>query len=117
MTTIAEFIRQDMERRGMSLREYADFLGSTHPTVSKYISESGHHVQWDFLVRLSRATNTDIGILARLAAPELAATYEDFPTPEMVLQRLKQIPVEMRRTFLEMIDAYLAQKNRLKNGH
>lgn len=114
MSTISEFIKQDMERRGMSLREYADLIGSTHPTVSKYINEPQHNVQWDFLVRLSRATSTDIGTLARIAAPE--AAVEIVPDSMSIAERINRLPVDMRINILDMVNAYLAQNERAKYG-
>lgn len=116
MENLAAFIQRDMERRGMSLREYAKFIGSSHPTVARYLNEPDRVPQWEFLVTLSRATHTDIGTLARLAAPDLTIVTSDVPSPELVLQRLTQLPIEFRRTILDMIEAYLAQKNRAKNG-
>lgn len=113
MDTIAGFIRKDMTERGMSLREYADFLGSTHPTVSKYLNDPEHHVQWDFLVRLSRATHTDIGTLSRIAAPDVAV--EIVPDVMNTAERLNQLPAHMRQDIFALVDAYLTQNERAKN--
>lgn len=112
--TLSEFILQDMKDRGIeSLRDYAVFIGSTHPTVSKYVSDPQKSVQWDFLVQLSRATKTDIGILARYAAPEVA--FETMPDTNIIAERINRLPGEFRRTILDMVDAYLAQQKRSKN--
>lgn len=113
MPTIAEFIKQDMERRDMSLREYARFIGSSHPTVSRYLSEPGHHVQWEFLVGLGRATHTDIGTLARYAAPDVA--FGDVPDTRIIAERINQLPPDFRKTIMDMIEAYLAQQQRAKD--
>ena len=115
MLTIAEFMKLDMERRSMSLREYAHFIGSTHPTVSKYLNEPDKHVQWDFLLQLSRATHTDIGTLARMAAPEVA--FEDVPDTRIIAERINQLPPDFRKTILDMVEAYLAQQKSAKNRH
>lgn len=112
MLTIAEFIKQDMKQRGMSIREYADFIGSTHPTVSKYI-EGGNHIQWGFLVSLSRATHVDIGTLARYAAPEVA--FEDVPDTRAIMDRINRLPPTYKKTIIEMIDGLLYQQQRSKD--
>jgi hypothetical protein len=114
MITLADFIKQDMEDRGMeSLREYAEFIGSTHPTVSKYVNDPHKSVQWEFLVQLSSATKTDIGKLARYAAPEVA--FEAIPATSIIAERINQLPPDFRKTILDMVDAYLAQQKRTKN--
>ncbi len=112
MKSIAEFIREDMSRRGLSLREYAAFLGSTHPTVAKYL-RGDNQPQWDFLVSLSRATHTDIGTLARIAAPE--AAFEDVPDTRIIMDRINQLPPTYRKTIVEMIDGLLYQQERSKD--
>lgn len=114
VTPLAEFMQQDMDRRSMSLREYADFIHSTHPTVAKYLNGTIKRVQWDFVVRLSRATHTDIGTLARLIAPDVA--FEQVPDTDIIAQRINQLPPTYRKTILDMVEAYLAQQKRTKNG-
>lgn len=114
MQTIREFVIEDMERRMMSYREYAEFLGVTHPTVARYINEEKKSMQWDFLVKLSGATKTDIGFLARLAAPEVA--FEDVPDATIITQRINQLPSIYRKTIIEMVNALLAQQQRPKHG-
>lgn len=112
--TLREFILQDMKDRGMeSLREYAEFIGITHPTLSKYVNDPHKHVQWAFLVQLSSKTKTDIGILARYAAPEVA--FERMPDTSIIAERINRLPGEFRRTILDMVDAYLAQQKRTEN--
>lgn len=114
MVTLREFILQDMRDRGMeSLREYAEFIGSTHPTVSKYVNDPHKSVQWEFLLQLSNATKTDIGTLARYAAPE--AAFETLPDTNIIAERINQLPGVFRKTILDMVDAYLAQQKRTKN--
>lgn len=114
MVTLSEFILQDMADRGMeSLREYAEFIGITHPTLSKYVSNPHKTIQWEFLVKLSRATKTDIGILARYAAPDVA--FETLPDTNIIAERINRLPTEFRKTILDMVDAYLAQQKRTKN--
>src|SRR5690349_15404006 len=100
MTTIAEFILQDMKDRGIeSLREYAEFVGSTHPTVSKYVNDPHKAVQWEFLVQLSSATKTDIGTLARYAAPEVA--FDPVPSSRIIAERINQLPPDFRKTIMD----------------
>lgn len=113
MLTIQKFIIEDMTRRKMSLREYADFLGVTHPTVSRYAHDEHKEVQWDFLLKLSRATRTDIGYLARLAAPDVA--FENVPDTNLIAERINQLPLTYRKTIIDMVEALLAQQQRPKD--
>lgn len=114
MLTIREFVIEDMARRKMSLREYADFLGVTHPTVGRYVNNKDKEVQWAFLVALSRATHTDIGYLARLAAPEVA--FESVPDTQIIADRINQLPAPYRKTIIDMVEALLTQQKRPKDG-
>ena len=111
--TLAEFMKKDMLRRGMSLREYAHFIGSTHPTVARYLNEPHRVPQWEFLVGLSSATHTDIGTLARIAAPEVA--FEPVPDTRIIAERINQLPPEFRKTIIDLVESYLAQQKRPKH--
>ena len=112
-TLIGDFIKEDMNRRAMTIREYAQFINSTHPTVAKYMNGTIKHVQWEFVVNLSRATKTDIGTLARLIAPD--AAFEPIPDSRIIAERINQLPTSLRKSIIEMIDALLAQQQRDKH--
>jgi predicted transcriptional regulator len=102
-----------MRQRKMSVREYAEFISSTHPTVSKYIGKKQKVIQWDFLMKLSRSTHTDIGYLAQLAAPELV--YEGIPSTNVIAERINQLPLSHRRAIIDMVNAYLYQQENAKD--
>jgi transcriptional regulator with XRE-family HTH domain len=95
------------------MREYAEFIGVTHPTISHYINDPEHSIRWDFLVKLSAATHVDIGTLARIAAPDVAS--EAIPDARVITDRINQLPPTYRKTIIEMVDALLYQQKRPKN--
>lgn len=113
MQQLSGFIVDDMQRRKMSLREYAEFLGVTHPTVSRYVNGEHKEIQWGFLVALSRATKIDIGYFARLAAPEVA--FENVPDTHIIAERINQLPTPYRKTIIDMVEALLTQQQRPKD--
>lgn len=93
----------------MSVREYARFIGSTHPTVSKYLKGSDQ-ITWGFLVGLSNATHVDIGTIARYAAPE--STFETVPDTRAIMDRINRLPPSYKKTIIDMIDGLLYQQQR-----
>ena len=113
MQTIQKFIIEDMRKRKMSMREYADFIGVTHPTISKYVRDPEHGIRWEVLLKLSAATHVDIGTLARIAAPDVA--YESIPDTKLITDRINQLPPAYRKTIIEMVDALLYQQKRPKH--
>jgi transcriptional regulator with XRE-family HTH domain len=71
MITLAEFITQEMRRRNMSARQFADFVGVTNQTISRAVDPSKvpqHGL--DFLNKLAKATNTDLCTIVSLLYPE-----------------------------------------------
>lgn len=73
MNQLADFINEEMKRRDMSIRQFADFLGVTHPTVSKIIDpRDPKRPSLEFLIKLADVTQSDIRDLVAMVAPEVA---------------------------------------------
>jgi transcriptional regulator with XRE-family HTH domain len=72
--TLGGFILAEMRQRDMSAREFARFIGVSHQTVSRFLDYGEKDVGYpsvDFLLKLAKATETDVGALMRMLDPEL----------------------------------------------
>ena len=79
-----KWLSDQIEQRKMTDREFSRFVGVTQSAISKlvwhgiketYGDKAVGDPLFDTLRKLAKATHTDIGLLARLAAPD--ATFED----------------------------------------
>jgi transcriptional regulator with XRE-family HTH domain len=72
--TLGSFLLYQMHKRDMSAREFARFIGVSHQTISRFLDYGEKDVGYpsvDFLLKLARATGTDVGALMRMLDPEL----------------------------------------------
>lgn len=114
MQTLGQWIQEDMRQRNMSEREYADFWKVTHPVVAKYAADRYKKPQLETLVKLSRATHTDIGFLVRLALPEVA--YDIVPGNHIIEGRLNALEAKHRDSIVDQINALLRQQEHTEHG-
>lgn len=108
-TTLGGFIHAEMVRRDMSAREFAEFVGVTNSVINKFLNHglsktyAGKPVgdpSVDFLVKLARATHTDICTLMALIAPDVTARKAE---AEIIADRILNLPTEQR----EIVDTFL----------
>jgi hypothetical protein len=80
LLTLGAFIQGEIKRREMSIRQFADFVGVTHPVIAKFRyhgikpKHGGRHIgdpSLDFLAKLSKATHVDLCALVGLIHPEV----------------------------------------------
>lgn len=113
MQTLGQWIREDMKKRNMGVREYADFWGVRHPTVAKYMADRYKKPQLEVLTKLSRATHTDIGFLVRLTFPDL--TFQSAPNIPNIENRINALPAQLRDSIITQIDALLIQQQQTEH--
>lgn len=107
--TLGAFIQSEMKRRSMSIRQFSDFVGVTHPVISKFryhgIKEkhASRHIgdpSLDFLAKLAKATSVDLCALVGLIHPEVV--QKDSAKQILIDQILNQVlimtPVEVDKT-------------------
>jgi transcriptional regulator with XRE-family HTH domain len=107
--TLGAFIHAEMLRRDMTAREFAEYVGVTHSTINKFLNHgisntyAGKPVgepSVDFLVKLARATHTDICSLMALIAPDVTTTNAE---AQVIAERIARLPPDKR----EIIDSFL----------
>lgn len=91
---LADFVLGEIDSRRVSLREFADMVGVSHSTLSRLINKPDSPISFELLTKLAAATKTDIGIIARLAAPHVAVGGVDI---ERLASRISRLPADKRR--------------------
>lgn len=117
--TLGEFIEAELKRRDMSAREFAKFIDVPNTLINKFRNHglSEHYAgkpigdpSLEFLVKLSKATQTDICALLALVVPD--AQIID-PQARIIAQRITRLSPEKRRivdTFLEGVAVKMLQE-------
>ncbi len=109
ITNLGDFILNEMKQRQMSARAFAEFIDVTHSTINKFVDFGKKDVGYpsiEFLIKLAKATKTDIRTLIALVVPPEVLEPSDV-SPESILlsQRIEQLPEQYR----EVIDSILAK--------
>lgn len=94
--TLRGFILAEMNRRKLSMRQFAALIGVSHGTVSRFMADVEALPTLDFLVKLSRGTNADLVALLGLVYPEDVRQYDGDPEGRIFLKRYKELPEETR---------------------
>jgi transcriptional regulator with XRE-family HTH domain len=106
--TLGEFILAEMDKRRMSAREFALFVGVTHSTINKFVHFGSKDVGYpsiEFLGKLAQATHSDLCAVMALVFPEVTEATQLKPSTIILAQRIEQLPDAVR----EIIDGIIAQ--------
>lgn len=72
--SLGDFLRDEMNRRGMSANKFAEFIGVSHTSINKFLEYGEQDIGYpsvEFVVKLARATNTDAGYVMSLIEPDV----------------------------------------------
>lgn len=109
-TTLGQFIEQEMRQRDMSVREFAEFVGVSHPTIVKFrehgIQDNAGTPSMEFLVKLARKTNTSLVALLSMAFPDAASLLEIDPATFILSQRIQRLPENIRQAIDDLLAKY-----------
>jgi transcriptional regulator with XRE-family HTH domain len=104
--TFGQFLREEIDKRKMSQREFADYVGAAHGVINKFLDYGAKDVGYpsvDFLLKLSKATNTDICYLMALLDPEVPRRTD----ASIYAMRIGEIVEALPEAQREMIDNFL----------
>lgn len=112
--TLGDFILTEMEKRDMSARQFAQFIGVSHGTINRFVDFGSKDVGYpsiDFIEKLAVATQTPISMIMELILPHLANQDIDSPDSEALLiaQQLQRLSEAERKTIYAMIRGVLAE--------
>jgi transcriptional regulator with XRE-family HTH domain len=108
-TTLGEFIDQEIRKRQMSVREFAEFVGVTHPTILKFREHGKKEVgspSIEFLIMLAQTTNTSLIALLAMAFPDAAPLLKVDPATLILSQRIQKLPDHIRQAIDDLLAKY-----------
>src|SRR5262245_31091660 len=95
--SLADYIRFDMQRRGMNVVTYAELVGVVHSTISKHLRTTNAPApSEEFLRKLSKATSIGYDMLQAIAFPDLATTTPPSPHALFLALRIDKLPKPLR---------------------
>lgn len=104
MSEFKKYLQDEIERRGMSARQFAEFVDVAPSTVTRCIDEKNPVIPGlDFLVKLSKATGTSITSLVGIAYPDLTLTTRPSATAQIMAQQIEQLPEATQEVILAII--------------
>jgi transcriptional regulator with XRE-family HTH domain len=117
--TLGDFLLSEINRRDMSIREFARFIGVNHQTVNKFMDYGTKDVgqpSVEFLIKLARGTNTHIGYIMSLIEPEVAMLPEDEMDERTLLlaqkyNRLSDSKRELVERFVQLLDEATSEQS------
>jgi transcriptional regulator with XRE-family HTH domain len=68
--SLADFINDEVKKRNMSLREFAESIGTAASTITRAVGDNPPQPGIDFLIKLSRGTGVSLMSLIKMAFPE-----------------------------------------------
>jgi transcriptional regulator with XRE-family HTH domain len=108
-TTLGAFIDQEIRQRQMSVREFAEFVGVTHPTIIKFREHGKKQVgspSIEFLIKLAQSTNTNLIALLAMAFPDAAPLLNVDPATLILSQRIQKLPDHIRQAIDDLLAKY-----------
>lgn len=97
--TLRQFVVDEMKRREMSYREFAQFIGESHHDRTHRIATGKFkRPDWDFVLNLQRALDLDLEFLVALLEPDLAQRRRQTLTPlaRQIAERFDELPEEFK---------------------
>jgi transcriptional regulator with XRE-family HTH domain len=106
---LKEIVKLEMEKRGLSIREFAKLVGVSHPTISDILN--GEEPSYDVCKKLAPILNLPLEKVLR-AAGLLPPVPPDTEYQEEFLYLLAQLPPEERQEILDLLRFKAERKSR-----
>jgi transcriptional regulator with XRE-family HTH domain len=97
---LKDIIKSEMERRGLSIREFAKIVGVSHPTISDVLN--GEKPSFDTCEKLAPILNLSLETVLR-AAGLLPPVDKDTEYQEQFFHYLSQLSPQERQEILELL--------------
>ena len=103
MGTLRQFLQHEMRSRGMSARQFAEFVGVANTTITRamYDDEEAPMPGLEFLAKLANATGTDLCTLVALIMPEAVRSVS--PEESLLASRISRLPRDQQ----EIVDSFI----------
>lgn len=98
------WLLDEIHKRDMSFRQFAEFVGVGHSTVARALdSTNAPAPSIEFILKLSKATGVKAITLIGLAYPEVAAQEAIPVTTELLAQRIEQLPENIKTAIMALV--------------
>jgi transcriptional regulator with XRE-family HTH domain len=104
--TLGDFILAEMQKRQMSARAFARFVGVDSKTINKFLDYGTKDVGYpsvEFLLKLSQTTKADVCYLMALVDPSVASNSQVTPDALALSRQIEELPANIR----DAIDAII----------
>ncbi len=107
--TLGKFIQDEMQRRQMTIRGFAEFVGVNHAVIGKfryYGIRKVHNKKpigepsLSFVAKLAKATNVDLAVIVALVYPDLTVANARAGILQSRIANLSPEQLELFDTFL-----------------
>lgn len=115
--SFGDFILAEMNKREMSARQFASFIGVSHGTVNRFLDFGKKDVGYpsiDFIEKLAIATDTKLSTIMGLILPQLADRDKDDPDLELLASQLRELTPTERKIVFAAIRGILTYHEREK---
>lgn len=100
---LGKFVHDEMRKRDMSMRQFADFVGTNHATISHLINDPEPPTPTlELLSKLARATGVDVCTLVSMALPNERHANPD-PESRLLAERIGKLPPDAQSLIKALI--------------
>ncbi|MCL4254210.1 MAG: helix-turn-helix domain-containing protein [Anaerolineae bacterium] len=100
-----EFLLNEIQKRDMSIREFASWLGINNSSINKYLDTKENRVpSLETLAIIAQKTGTPVDVLFGMIYPEVDEKFLRIDAKTMrIAQQITQLPPEKR----EIVEAFI----------
>ncbi len=94
----SQFVKDEMRRRDMSARQFAEFVDVAPTTITRAIDEKAPSTPGiDFIIKLANATHVSVTALVEMAYPDVAESTSPHASTRILAQQIEQLPDGLRQ--------------------
>jgi transcriptional regulator with XRE-family HTH domain len=111
MTAFGKWLENQRVTRGLTVGEFARFLGIGDTTLRSFIRENEPlHPGRSTLLKIAEATHTPLSTLIDLTDPESAARARSSASAQLLAEMIESLDEDGRKLVETLVDALLRQK-------
>jgi transcriptional regulator with XRE-family HTH domain len=108
-----KFIVNEMDKRKMSARAFAEHIGVSSNTINAYVNGKEITPTLDFLQKLAQKTDTSLVTIIKLAFPGETDDIDIDPEVYLLAKELSELPESVR----DIIKTIMRSQTLLSNSH
>lgn len=98
------FLEDEMKKRSLSARQFADFVGVGHTTINRLIDPRNVvPPSMEVLLKVSNATKRSLLSLVELAYPNEVSDTNLSPSAQILAQDIEELPDNLKEAVLALV--------------